>query len=79
MSYILFYDYAEFGFELENYGGGYLFFEVTDDELSSITSILTGVGKEVVSLDELESATSYVDFVFDYEGIAFEYPYNTIG
>ncbi|MEQ9371584.1 MAG: PEP-CTERM sorting domain-containing protein [Coleofasciculus chthonoplastes F3-SA18-01] len=74
-----FYDYAEFGFELENYGGGYLFFEVTDDELSSITSILTGVGKEVVSLDELESATSYVDFVFDYEGIAFEYPYYRLG
>ncbi|MFP4120399.1 MAG: PEP-CTERM sorting domain-containing protein [Coleofasciculus sp.] len=76
-----FYDYAEFEFvfgdgyigNLDLYDGldeGSLSFEVGADNLNAIQSLLAGVGTKKVSLEELKSATSNVDFDFDYGGLA---------
>lgn len=76
-----FYDYAEFGFVFEDgyignldlYDGldeGSLSFELGSDNLNAIQSLLAGVGTKKVSLEELKSATSNVDFDFDFGGLA---------
>lgn len=62
-------EYAAFNFSFGNFGSGNLAFGVQDEELDSLKEFLTGVGTEEISLNQLSSTLSEVNFEFNYEGI----------
>jgi len=74
-----FYDYAEFEFVFEDeyFGGGFLSFDVANDNLNAIQSLLAGLGTKKISLEELKGATNHVEFNFNYDGLWY-YPYKEI-
>lgn len=62
-------EYAAFNFSFGNFGSGNLAFGVQDEELDSLKEFLTGVGTEEISLNQLSSTLSEVNFEFNYKGI----------
>ncbi|MBE9126564.1 MULTISPECIES: PEP-CTERM sorting domain-containing protein [unclassified Coleofasciculus] len=65
-------EFASFNFSFvsfDAFGSGHLTFSVQDDEVDLLKEFLTGVGTETVSLNQLSTTLSEVQFDFNYEGI----------